>query len=94
MIQTIYKIAIKNILVFVFLFSCTQVMSQVCTGCAGSSGSFGEYWGNCGALNCDIDCPGCPEPDTPVDQGVLFILGAGMAIIGYAYYKRTQVKTA
>lgn len=94
MLNTYYKIALKNILSLVFILSVTQAMGQVCTACAGSSGPFGEYWANCGDVNCDLDCPGCPEPDTPVDQGVLFILGAGLAIIGFTYYKKAHIKTA
>ena len=94
MLNMYYKIALKNILSLVFILSVTQAMGQVCTACAGSSGPFGEYWANCGDVNCDLDCPGCPEPDTPVDQGVLFILGAGLAIIGFTYYKKAHIKTA
>jgi hypothetical protein len=92
MLHMIHKNVLKNILTLIFLFSFTQAIGQVCGGCAGG---VGEFWDNCGTVGvCELGCVGCPEPDMPVDQGVLLILGAGLAIIAYTYYKRTRIKTA
>jgi hypothetical protein len=91
MLHLLYKNVLKNILTLIFLFSVTHAIGQVCTGCLSG---VGEYWDECGTVGCDLGCPGCPEPSIPVDQGVLIILGAGLAIIAYTYYKKTRVNTA
>jgi hypothetical protein len=76
-----------SVLLFIFLFTTHNLSAQICTGCDDPIEAT-----NCGAPDCEFDCPECdpapPEPEVPVNQGILIVLAGGIAILSYSAYRK------
>jgi hypothetical protein len=85
----IYLPLIPRAFFALIFFTSLQLSAQICTGCDDPIDP-----SNCGAPTCEIDCPECdtpPEPEVPVDQGILQLLAGGMSIIGYTVYRKLSL---
>jgi hypothetical protein len=78
---------LTSAILFLFLFTTQNISAQICTGCDDPIEAT-----NCGAPDCEFDCPECdpapPEPEVPVDQGILIVLAGGVAILSYSAYRK------
>lgn len=78
---------LSSALFLIFLLTAPNVTAQICTGCDDPIEAT-----NCGAPDCEFACPECnvlpPEPEVPVDQGILIVLAGGVAILSYGAYRK------
>lgn len=78
---------LTSALCIIFILTARDISAQICTGCDDPIEAT-----NCGAPDCEFACPECdilpPEPEVPIDQGILIVLAGGIAILSYSAYRK------